>query len=195
MAPSIQRLESAHIPTQYGAYKMLAYDSGFPDFPHLALEAIPEGADVVDIRIHSECMTGDVFGSVRCDCGEQLTASMRHFEENGGLLLYLRQEGRGIGLINKMKAYNLQDKGMDTVKANHALGFATDLRDFSVAISILNDLGIKRVRLLTNNPEKVKAFEDSGIEVVERLPLSIPAGTHNKTYLATKQNDLGHLLG
>lgn len=195
MAPSTHRLESAQLPTQHGNYRMLAYDSGFESFPHIVLEAIPEGAEVVDIRIHSECMTGDVFGSVRCDCGEQLTTAMQHFEKQGGLLIYLRQEGRGIGIINKMKAYNLQDEGLDTVKANHALGFHTDLREFTPALDILKDLGIKKVRLLTNNPEKLKAFENSAIEVVERLPISIPSRTENQAYLDTKQHDLGHLLG
>lgn len=172
---------------------MLAYTSDFVEFPHIVLDN-RNAEEVVDVRIHSECMTGDVFGSVRCDCGEQLDGSMRHFSHAGGLLIYLRQEGRGIGLVNKMKAYNLQDEGMDTIKANHALGFHTDQRDYTPAIEILQDLGIKSIRLLTNNPEKIDAFAESGIEVVERLALEIPSRAENEGYLETKRTGMGHFI-
>ena len=173
---------------------MLAYTSPFPAFPHVALERIEDFKAPVPVRIHSECMTGDVFGSVRCDCGEQLKGSMAHFEHHGGLLIYLRHEGRGIGLVSKMKAYNLQDQGQDTVEANHALGFHTDERDFAPALYILKDLGVTRIQLLTNNPGKMHAFEDTGVEVVERLPLEIPVRPENKDYLNTKASTLGHIL-
>lgn len=173
---------------------MIAYDSGFPDFPHVVLSRLPEGESLIDARIHSECMTGDVFGSRRCDCGEQLKASMAHFEAHGGVLIYLRQEGRGIGLIEKMKAYNLQDQGLDTIEANLALGHHSDARDFNPAIEILQDLGIDRIRLLTNNPEKVKVFEGSPVEVVERLPISIAPNSDSAPYLETKRTGMGHFL-
>lgn len=191
---STQRIASSRLPTQHGEYRMLAYTSPFPEFPHVALERITDPEATVPVRIHSECMTGDVFGSVRCDCGEQLKASMAHFEEHGGLMIYLRHEGRGIGLVSKMKAYNLQDQGVDTVEANHALGFHTDERDFSPALEILKDLGVSRIQLLTNNPEKVHTFDGTGIEVVERLPLEIKVRPENQAYLSTKANTLGHFL-
>lgn len=190
----IQRLAETELPTIHGKYKMIAFESGFDDFPHLALVNVDTKDGVVDVRIHSECMTGDVFSSVRCDCGEQLHASMRHFEEKGGILLYLRQEGRGIGLVNKMKAYNLQDEGMDTIKANHALGFCTDTRDFSLAVDILTDLGISKINLLTNNPEKIDAFEDSNVEVVERIAIEIKPRQENRAYLSTKRTGMGHFI-
>lgn len=189
-----QRLAETKLPTTYGEYTMHAYDSGKEDFPHIVLVQGIEKDKVVNVRIHSECMTGDVFSSVRCDCGEQLDASMHHFHENGGVLIYLRQEGRGIGLINKMKAYNLQDEGLDTIKANHALGFHTDERNFTDAIEILKDLGIASINLLTNNPEKLDAFKDSGIEVNERIAIEIRARKENKDYLETKRSGMGHFI-
>jgi len=148
----------------------------------------------VNVRIHSECITGDLFGSTRCDCGEQLKASLDYIHEYGGMLIYLRQEGRGIGLVNKLKAYNLQDEGFDTVVANHQLGFATDLRNYDAALAILNQFGIKRIQLMTNNPEKLHAFETSGVSVESRIPLVIPAVSENERYLQTKKDSLGHML-
>ena len=190
-----EELVVSHLPTDKGDYSIYAFESGKVDSPHVALVSKDlDKSSVVDIRIHSECLTGDVFGSLRCDCGEQLQAAMRHFEENGGVLLYLRQEGRGIGLVNKLKAYNLQDDGMDTAEANIALGFHADERDYSPAISILHALGIKQVRILTNNPEKFEAFENSGITVIERLALKMPAHRENEFYLDTKKRVFGHWL-
>jgi GTP cyclohydrolase II len=190
-----EELVVSHLPTDKGDYSIYAFESGKVDAPHIALVSKDlDKSSVVDIRIHSECLTGDVFGSLRCDCGEQLQTAMRHFEEHGGVLLYLRQEGRGIGLVNKLKAYNLQDEGMDTAEANIALGFHADERDYSPAISILHSLGIKQVRILTNNPEKFEAFENSGITVIERLALKMPSHRENEFYLDTKKRVFGHWL-
>ena len=188
-------LVRSNLPTKSGNFKIVAFDSGRPELPHLAL--IAEDTDVngiVDIRVHSECLTGDVFGSKRCDCGDQLHAALEHFHAHGGILIYLRQEGRGIGLVNKLKAYNLQDEGMDTAEANVALGFHADDRDYSPAMDILHALGIKQVRILTNNPEKFEAFENSGITVIERLALKMPAHRENEFYLDTKKRVFGHWL-
>lgn len=164
--------------------------------PHLALVA--DGFDParpVPVRIHSECMTGDVFGSRRCDCGDQLHASMQIAATSGGVVIYLRQEGRGIGLINKLKAYNLQDTGLDTAAANTHLGFDVDARQYDCAIHIMEDLGIERVELITNNPLKVEALKRSDIQVVRRIPIVIPPIAENRGYLQTKQDLMGHLLG
>ncbi|MDG1260282.1 MAG: GTP cyclohydrolase II [Flavobacteriales bacterium] len=192
---SIDKLAETRIPTVHGEFQMLAFTSEFSEFPHLAMVSGEiDSNDVINVRIHSECMTGDVFGSVRCDCGEQLDTSMDFFGQNGGVLLYLRQEGRGIGLVNKMKAYNFQDEGMDTIKANHALGFHTDLRDFTPAIEMLKAMGISRINLFTNNPEKVASFETSGIEVVERKALEIDPRKENEAYLRAKLEGMGHFL-
>jgi GTP cyclohydrolase II len=188
-------LVRAKVPTQHGQFDMLAYASGVEEIPHLALVAHNTNfGDVIDVRIHSECITGDVFGSVRCDCGEQLHASMDHLHTHGGVLIYLRQEGRGIGLVNKLKAYNLQDEGMDTISANHALGFHTDERDYTPAIEILRDLGAKRIRLLTNNPDKLFLFDETEIDVIERINLHVPVRPENEAYLRTKRDVLGHWL-
>jgi GTP cyclohydrolase II len=187
-------LVSSRLPSKYGQFVIDAFDSGVEEMPHLALRNDGSKADVVNVRIHSECITGDLFGSARCDCGEQLTTSLSYMEQNGGLLIYLRQEGRGIGLVNKLKAYNLQDQGFDTVVANHQLGFATDLRTYDAAIAILKHLGIGRIHLMTNNPEKLEAFETSGIAIVSRIPLVIPSVAENERYLQTKKDDLGHML-
>ncbi len=190
-----KQLVSSRLPTIYGEFVIDAYDSGRPELPHLTLRNIPMQSEfAVNVRIHSECLTGDIFGSIRCDCGEQLAASMRYLEEHGGVLVYLRQEGRGIGLVNKLKAYNLQDEGMDTIRANHALGFHTDLRTYEDAIRILQYLGIHKINLLTNNPEKLDAFTNSGIEIALRIPLMIEPRPENMKYLNTKKNALGHLL-
>ena len=156
-------------------------------------ESNPDQPELV--RMHSECLTGDVFGSLRCDCGKQLHQAMKQISENGsGVLVYMRQEGRGIGLLNKLRAYELQDHGKDTVEANEALGFPPDLRDYGVGAQILVDLGVRQIRLLTNNPRKIKGLEGYGLKVVERVPLEIPPGDYNCRYLATKKKKLGHLL-
>lgn len=190
-----EQLVSARLPTIYGDFVINAYESGRSELPHLSLcNTAVQKENVINVRIHSECLTGDIFGSTRCDCGEQLAASMKYIEEHGGVLVYLRQEGRGIGLVNKLKAYNLQDEGMDTIRANHALGFHTDLRTYEDAIEILQSLGIKQINLLTNNPEKLDAFKNSGIDVVSRIPLMIEPRPENHHYLSTKKNSLGHLL-
>ena len=188
-------LVSSRMPTVYGAFVMDAFDSGRPEMPHLVLRNQGSESPVVNVRIHSECLTGDVFGSTRCDCGEQLATSLRYIEDNGGVLVYLRQEGRGIGLVNKMKAYNLQDQGMDTIVANHHLGFHADLRNYSEAISILKHLGVTRINLITNNPDKLDAFKESGITIENRIPILIDPRPENRTYLDTKKNNLGHFLG
>lgn len=195
MSKGIKRLADSGLPTVYGEFEMIAYDSGKEDFPHVVLHNVSLDTDgAINVRVHSECMTGDLFASVRCDCGEQLDTSMQYFQKNGGLLIYLRQEGRGIGLVNKMKAYNLQDEGMDTIKANHALGFHTDERDYSAAIEILKDLGIKKINLLTNNPEKIDAFDGSEVEVSQRIQIEIAPRKENHGYLKTKQKDMGHFM-
>ena len=183
------------MPTVYGEFVMDAFDSGRPEMPHLALRNKGSESPIVNVRIHSECLTGDVFGSTRCDCGEQLATSLRYIEDNGGVLVYLRQEGRGIGLVNKMKAYNLQDQGMDTIVANNHLGFEADLRGYNEAISILKHLGIARINLITNNPDKLDAFKESGITIENRIPILIDPRPENRTYLDTKKNNLGHFLG
>jgi GTP cyclohydrolase II len=185
----------ALIPTRWGNFRMLAF-AETPDewMPHLAL--IHEKTDLdspVLTRIHSECITGDLFGSRRCDCGEQLNAAMELIAREGGVVLYLRQEGRGIGIINKLKAYNLQDLGLNTVDANIHLGLQVDVRDYRIALEILHSLKIHRVRLLTNNPDKIEAFDQSGIELVAREPLVITPHAENLAYLKTKQEEMGHL--
>ncbi len=192
----MNHLVTSHLPTIYGQFIIEAFDSGRPELPHLVLRNVEwKDADAVNVRIHSECMTGDVFGSTRCDCGEQLAASMQYIEEHGGVLIYLRQEGRGIGLVNKLKAYNLQDEGMDTIRANHALGFHTDERNYDEAVQILKSFGVTRVNVITNNPDKLDAFNGTGIEVVQRVNIAIETRPENRHYLLTKKNAMGHLLG
>lgn len=193
----MQRQVEASIPTRYGPFTMLAF-SEKPDEPMPHIAFIAEGFDPsqpVPVRIHSECMTGDVFGSRRCDCGEQLDASMHIAAERGGVVIYLRQEGRGIGLINKLKAYNLQDLGLNTAEANTHLGFDVDARQYDAAIFILQDLGIKEVELITNNPAKVEALRRSPIKVAGRIPLVIAPHDDTRDYLKAKQELMGHLLG
>ena len=185
------------LPTDWGNFRMIAYARSPNDnIPHLAMvhESFNPSHEQTLVRIHSECMTGDVFHSNRCDCGEQLDYAMRLAAERGGVVVYLRQEGRGIGLINKLKAYNLQDKGFNTLEANLHLGFEGDERHYDDAITILQSLGIKNVALLTNNPLKVNYLEKGGIRVVERLPILIAPKEENAFYLKTKQNSMGHLL-
>lgn len=183
------------IPTKFGDFFVKAYDSGTDQFPHLALftQGYLEN-DVVDVRIHSECMTGDVFGSSKCDCGEQLEFSLKWIQQHGGVLVYLRQEGRGIGLVNKLMAYNLQIEGFDTTQANIELGFHSDQRSYEEVIQILEGLKVKKIRLLTNNPEKVKVFEGSSIKMVARIPIEVPPKPENLDYLKTKKQDMGHFL-
>ncbi len=191
----MEHLERISLPTKYGGFKMYAYDSGVVDFPHFALVSDDWDETAVPfVRIHSECVTGDVFSSGRCDCGEQLDYAMKYVQDNGGVVLYLRQEGRGIGIINKMKAYNLQDKGYDTIQANLKLGLHQDARDYQIAIDILKDLGVKELKLLTNNPLKIEALEKGGLKVTERIPIQIQHHEGNKSYLKTKKDDMGHHL-
>jgi GTP cyclohydrolase II len=195
---SLKRQAEALIPTEWGTFRMLAYARRSDNpIPHLALVAdtFDETKSPTLLRIHSECMTGDVFHSNRCDCGEQLDLAMQQAAKQGGLVIYLRQEGRGIGLINKLKAYQLQDKGFNTADANTHLGFEADARNYQDAVSILKDLNIKKVELLTNNPLKIKALEDAGVIVVKRLPILIKPKTENTFYLKTKKDLMGHLLG
>ncbi len=192
----LQRITKTHLPTDYGDFDMytFAYDET-QQMPHLAL-VHPEAdlSSPIILRIHSECLTGDLFASKRCDCGEQLKVSMEMIGKEKGMLIYLRQEGRGIGLINKMRAYNAQDEGMDTFDANVHLGFEPDERDFSMAIDILKEIGVSDIRLLTNNPEKLHAFDGTGIQLSERIPLIINPKEENKSYLETKMKKFGHLL-
>jgi 3,4-dihydroxy 2-butanone 4-phosphate synthase / GTP cyclohydrolase II len=188
-------LESTTLPTRFGEFEMIAIESPFVDFPHIVLKTKGlERVNSVLTRIHSECMTGDVFGSNRCDCGEQLEKSLELLGKEKGILIYLRQEGRGIGLVNKMKAYNLQNKGLDTFEANLKLGFHQDERNFDIAIEILNHFGIKSIELITNNPEKIQLFEDSNIELTGRRKLEISPNTENKDYLNAKIKVAGHLF-
>jgi len=186
------------LPTKWGLFSIHAVKSEFPEFPHMALVAegtrLSDETDPVNVRIHSECMTGDLFGSTRCDCGEQLDFSMEYLALHGGVLLYLRQEGRGIGIVNKLKAYNLQDQGMDTFQANRELGFHDDERDFSVAVKILDTLNIHFINLITNNPNKLSIFEDSGIQVVDRIAVEISPNQINLNYLRAKKKFHGHFL-
>jgi GTP cyclohydrolase II len=186
----------ANVPTDYGTYRMMAFSDNTQDWmPHMAILA--ENTDFskpVNVRFHSECITGEVFHSRKCECGQQLDAAMQYIQTNGGIIIYLRQEGRNIGIINKLKAYALQEKGMDTVQANLELGLPADDRDFGVAIEILKLLSVKEVNLLTNNPNKVRYVEESDIRLNSRIPLQILAHDMSRSYLKTKKDFFGHLL-
>jgi 3,4-dihydroxy 2-butanone 4-phosphate synthase/GTP cyclohydrolase II len=202
----IKRLEPVYLPTDYGEFKLIAYKSITSPEPHLALckggvgEVDTDGQPIIHndpvlVRVHSECLTGDLFRSQRCECGEQLVKAMEMIEKEGkGAVIYLRQEGRGIGLSNKLKAYKLQEEGLDTVDANLELGFMADKRDYGIGAQICRDLGLRNIRIMTNNPKKVSRLEIYGIKIAEQIPIQAKAGKHNKKYLRAKKYRLGHLL-
>ena len=192
----VERVTETKMPTKYGEFKAFGFRNKVNGEHHVALVKgdVGDGSDLL-VRVHSECLTGDAFGSVRCDCGQQFAAAMSQIEEKGrGILLYMRQEGRGIGLLNKLRAYELQDQGMDTLEANLALGFPGDLREYYIGAQILQELGVKTMCLLTNNPDKVYGLSDFGMEIIERLPIQMEATEYDLTYLRTKQKRMGHIL-
>lgn len=192
----IKCVASAELPTIYGEFTLHAYESTIDDETHIALtKGDLEGDEPVLVRVHSRCLTGDTFGSLRCDCGDQLDQAMKMIQKEGrGVLMYMHQEGRGIGLKNKMRAYMLQDNGLDTVEANEELGFKADLRDYGIGAQILTDLGLHKIRIMTNNPRKIAALAGYGLEIVERVPIEIPPNKNNIRYLRTKQKKLGHVF-
>ncbi|MEO0071104.1 MAG: bifunctional 3,4-dihydroxy-2-butanone-4-phosphate synthase/GTP cyclohydrolase II [candidate division WOR-3 bacterium] len=193
----IRRVVTTNLPTKFGEFRLVVYEDKIDGYAHLALvKGEVKGKERVLVRVHSQCLTGDVLHSLRCDCGEQLSQAMRMIAEEGrGVLLYMRQEGRGIGITNKLRAYALQDKGLDTVDANLALGFQPDLRDYGIGAQILCDLGLSSIRLLTNNPKKIIGLAGFGLRVVERVPIVVKPNRRNLKYLVTKRDRLGHLLG
>lgn len=194
----MKELVSSRLPSEWGEYKMSAWGNEGDEFPHVVLhkgiEVILKSGAPVPVRVHSECMTGDVFASNRCDCGGQLHAAMAHFQTHGGMLIYLRQEGRGIGLVEKLRAYNLQDEGLNTFEANEAMGHGADQRDYGAAVTILSHFGVQRISLLSNNPEKERALAEGGVDVLELLPLVLPENPNNAAYLAAKRLITGHRL-
>lgn len=187
----------ANVPTEYGTFRVVAFSENESDWmPHIAIIAPDtDFNEIVNVRFHSECITGEVFHSKKCECGQQLATAMQYIQEHKGVIVYLRQEGRNIGIINKLKAYALQERGLDTVQANLELGLPADDRDFTIAIKILELLNIKEINLITNNPDKLKYVEDSQITLHERIPLEIPSNEENEGYLKTKKEFFGHLLG
>jgi 3,4-dihydroxy 2-butanone 4-phosphate synthase/GTP cyclohydrolase II len=192
----VLRVADTKLPTEYGEFTAIAYESLLDGKEHLALVKGEWAEDEpILVRVHSECLTGDVFASYRCDCGEQLQTALTMIEKEGkGVFLYMRQEGRGIGLVNKIRAYKLQDEGRDTVQANLDLGFPEDLRDYGIGAQILVDLGVKKMRMMTNNPKKIKGLEGYGLEVVERVPIEMPVKDENRRYMQTKKDKMGHIL-
>jgi 3,4-dihydroxy 2-butanone 4-phosphate synthase/GTP cyclohydrolase II len=192
----VERVSEVNLPTRYGVFRAVGFKDKITNEEHIALvHGNINFSKPVLVRVHSECLTGDVFGSQRCDCGDQLQEALRRISKEGnGILLYMRQEGRGIGLLNKLKAYHLQDNGMDTVEANEALGFPADLRDYGIGAEILANLGVKELRLMTNNPKKISGIYGFGLKVTERIPLEINHNSTNHFYLSTKKTKMGHML-
>ncbi|MCP4652545.1 MAG: bifunctional 3,4-dihydroxy-2-butanone-4-phosphate synthase/GTP cyclohydrolase II [Candidatus Omnitrophica bacterium] len=190
----INLIEKVKLPSKHGEFDLYLYESVLDGSEHIALVSGKINDEPIFVRVHSECLTGDVFSSRRCDCGSQLENAMETIGKNGGALLYMRQEGRGIGLKNKMRAYSLQEKGADTVEANEMLGFAPDLRDYGIGAQMLVDLGVKKIKLLTNNPKKIIGLEGYGLEITERIPVKIKACDSNRRYLETKKDKMNHML-
>jgi 3,4-dihydroxy 2-butanone 4-phosphate synthase/GTP cyclohydrolase II len=192
----IEMVANPHIPSKYGDFVAYGYRDLISKNEHIAfVSGEIKGDETTIVRVHSECLTGDIFGSNRCDCGQQLESAMRYIGEHGGVFLYMRgHEGRGIGLLNKMKAYELQQTGMDTVEANTELGFKSDQRSYGIGAQILKDLGVRQIKLLTNNPKKIEGLGGYGLEIIERIQIEVPANDSNFKYLKTKQEKMGHLL-